>query len=272
MLLFVPGLAAQTQPEGEVLFFDDFNGPRLDSDLWIAGLHQWGPNNNGVVPENVRVGVVEDQGKKITVLDTEAHGDFYKGAVKGVRRAKTEEHLEANDPRRYERTEAGTRVGGLVITKQKFGPGRYEVRMKNLPKPGGCSCIWNYLETPDDYTEIDIEMPANGTAEKANWSHWAGLNTYYPGPAHINEKVQDTGFPQNDGEFHVYRWDWYAGSNGPARVEFYLDGKLLHTSTRNIPKSPAQLWVGNWPAVWSGDFQYDTQHLYVDWVKISRLP
>ena len=34
----------------------------------------------------------------------------------------------------------------------------------------------------------------------------------------------------------------------------------------------AQLWVGNWPAVWSGDFQYDIQHLYVDWVKISALP
>jgi beta-glucanase (GH16 family) len=79
------------------------------------------------------------------------------------------------------------------------------------------------------------------------------------------------GAPQNDGKFHVYRWDWYDGTNGEARVEFYLDGRLLFTSTQNIPKSPARLWVGNWPAPWSGDFQYDTQHLYVDWVKITEL-
>jgi hypothetical protein len=38
-----------------------------------------------------------------------------------------------------------------------------------------------------------------------------------------------------------------------------------------VPRSPAQLWVGNWPAFWSGDFKYDTQHLYVDWVKITEL-
>jgi len=256
---------------GRVLFFDDFDGPALDASKWKPGLHQWGKNNNGVVPENVRLAKIEDEGKQISVLDTEAHGDLYKGPVKGVRRIQNPRSSEPNDPSRYERTEQKTRVGGLVITQQKYGSGRYEVRMKNLPLSGGCSCIWNYLETKDDYTEIDIEMPANGKAETANWPNWAGLNTYYPGPAHINEKVYDLGAPQNDGKFHVYRWDWYDGTNGDARVEFYLDGRLLFTSTKNIPKSPAQLWVGNWPAIWSGNFQYDTQHLYVDWVKITEL-
>jgi hypothetical protein len=274
LLLFclLPVVPGQGQSSGDVLFFDDFDGPELDSQRWIAGLHQWGPKNNGVVPENVRLGVVLDQGRPITVLDTEAHGDFYTGPIKGVRRVEDSGQLPPGDPRRYERTDVGTRVGGLVITREKFGAGSYEIRMKNLPLPGGCSCIWNYLETTDDYTEIDIEMPANGKAEGADWSRWGGLNTYYPGPAHINAKSADMGFDQNDGRFHIYRWDWYDGSNGSPKVEFYVDGQLLHTSTRNIPKTPAQLWVGNWPAVWSGDFQYDVQHLYVDWVKISRLP
>lgn len=263
MLLQVP---AETQ-SGRVLFFDDFDGPELDTSKWEPGLHHWGRNNNGVVPENVRVKKIEDEGKLITVLETEAHGDLYTGPVKGVRRVQ-----RSGGSGGYERTEDKKRVGGLVITREKFGPARYEVRMKNLPLSGGCSCIWNYLETPDDYTEIDIEMPANGRADRPDWANWAGLNTYYPGPEHINEKVFDLGAPQNDGKFHIYRWDWYAGPEGKARVEFYLDGRLLFTSTKNIPKSPARLWVGNWPAPWSGNFQYDTQYLYVDWVKITELP
>jgi len=259
----------QLEPSEKVLFFDDFEGPELDTTKWVPGLHQWGPNNRGVVPENLSLRTVNDEGRSVTVLDTEAHGDLYRGPVKGIKSKPN--GLPLADPGRYERVEDGTRVGGLVWTKQKFGPGRYEVRMKNLPLPGGCSCIWNYYEGNGDYTEIDIEMPANGKAEAPNWSNWAGLNTYYPGPEHINEKVQDTGAPQNDGRFHVYRWDWYDGTNGPARVEFYVDGHLLHTSTSKIPKSPAQLWVGNWPAVWSGHFRYDIQHLFVDWVKITAL-
>jgi hypothetical protein len=272
VLLLVAVLQVPVGTEtGRVLFFDDFDGSVLDTSKWEAGLHRWGRNNNGVVPENVRLTRIEDEGKLIGVLETEAHGDLYTGPIEGVRRAPDSEQLPPGDPRRYERTKDGTRVGGLVITHQRYGAGRYEVRMKNLPLSGGCSCIWNYLETPDDYTEIDIEMPANGKAEAADWSNWAGLNTYYPGPEHINEKVFDLGAPQNDGKFHVYRWDWYDGTNGEARVEFYLDGRLLFTSTKNVPKSPARLWVGNWPAPWSGTFQYDTQHSYIDWVRITSL-
>lgn len=254
---------------GTVLFFDSFEGPALDGKKWIVGLHQWGRDNRGIVPENVSLRKIDDHGQTITVLDTEAHGDLYRGPVKGI--SGVARSYPLGDPRRYTRVEDGTRVGGLVITRERWGPGRYEIRMKNLPKPGGCSCIWNYYQVAGDYTEIDIEMPANGKAGAANWSNWAGLNTYYPNEGTISAKNQDLGAPQNDGSFHVYRWDWYDPENGSARVDFYLDGKFLHSSLRNIPRSPAQLWVGNWPAPWSGDFRYDTQHLYVDWVKITAL-
>jgi hypothetical protein len=254
---------------GKTLFFDDFSGPALDTGKWVAGLHHWGPNNRGVAPENVRTGTITDEGKTVSVLITEAHGDLYKGPVKGVQRAGGD--APPGDPRRYKRVEDGTRVGGLVWTRERWGAGRYEVRMKNLPLPGGCSCIWNYYQVPDDYTEIDIEMPANGKAFGADWAHWAGLNTYYPDETKINERKADLGSSQNDGRFHVYRWDWYDGTNGPPRVDFFLDGKLVHSANDRIPRSPAQLWVGNWPAVWSGDFKYDVQYLYVDWVRITEL-
>jgi hypothetical protein len=257
-------------PTGRVLFFDDFDGRALDTSKWVAGLHHWGSNNRGVAPDNIRLTTLVDRGHTITVLDTEAHGDLYSGPVKGV--VTGDRSFPMGDPRRYRRVEDGTRVGGLVWTRERWGGGRYEIRMKNLPLPGGCSCIWNYHEAPDDYTEIDIEMPANGKASGSDWARWAGLNTYYPDSSHINERKQDLGFAQNDGEFHVYRWDWYDGRDGTLRVDFYLDGKLVHRSTDNVPRSPAQLWVGNWPAVWSGAFRYETQHLYVDWVRITELP
>jgi beta-glucanase (GH16 family) len=210
-----------------------------------------------------------DEGGSITVLETEAHGDRYGGHVKGI--TTTNRKFPMGDPRRYTRVDDGRRVGGLVWTRERWGGVRYEIRMKNLPLPGGCSCIWNYHEAPGDYTEIDIEMPANGKADGPDWARWAGLNTYYPDSDHINERKMDLQSPQNDGRFHVYRWDWYDGSSGSPRVEFYLDGRFLHRATENVPRSPAQLWIGNWPAVWSGDFNYDTQHLYVDWVKITEL-
>jgi hypothetical protein len=263
--------SAQDQPVviGRVLFYDDFETPSLDLAKWVPGLHVWGRNNRGVVPENLSLKKLEDQGKTVTVLDTEAHGDLYRGPVKGVEAVPG--RFDTGDPRRYRRIDDGTRVGGLVWTKQRWGGGRYEIRMKNLPESGGCSCIWNYYEGQRDYTEIDIEMPANGKASGPDWSRWAGLNTYYPDETKINEHHQDLGVAQNDGNFHVYGWDWFDGTNGPPRVDFYLDGRLLFSSTSNVPRSPAQLWVGNWPAPWSGAFQYSVQHLFIDWVKITEI-
>jgi beta-glucanase (GH16 family) len=259
-------LAGEALPQNKVLFYDDFDGPSLDSSKWIAGFHQWGPDNQGVVPENLSIRTIVDEGKTISVLDTQANGDLYDGPVRGVRR----------EGKALRRTADGKRTGGLVITAHAYGAGRYEVRMKNLPLPGGCSCIWNIWDPQDqggpagDYSEIDIEMPANGYAARDDWMHWAGFNTYYPSPNDITAINTDIG-SQNDGKFHVYRWDWYDGMKGPKRVEFYVDGLLMATSRANIPHTPATLWVGNWPAKWSGDFNYQKQHLYVDWVRISTL-
>ncbi|NWG14750.1 MAG: glycoside hydrolase family 16 protein [Acidobacteria bacterium] len=269
LLLPLMLFCAARAPAGKVLFFDDFNDPEIDTTKWVPGLHVWGRDNRGVVPENLSLRRMEDEGKTITVLAAEAHGDLYSGPVKGIEVSAGS--YELGDPRRYRRIDDGTRVGGLVWTRQRYGGGRYEIRMKNLPQPGGCSCIWNYYKGEGDYAEIDIEMPANGKAFGRDWSRWAGLNTYFPDETQINERHQDLGGPQNDGRFHVYRWDWYDGTNGGPRVDFFLDGKLLFTSIKNVPRSPAQLWVGNWPAPWSGDFRYDVQHLYVDWVKITEV-
>jgi Glycosyl hydrolases family 16/Fibronectin type III domain len=270
-VLATVAVAAPPAAADQVLLFDDFNGTSIDTTKWVPGLHQWGGANNGVVPENLSVQTVDDNGQSIGVLVAQANGNQYTGPVRGVK--STNGAYPIGDPRRYTRQATGQLSGGLVWTQQRFGAGRYEVRMKNLPRPGGCSCIWNYYEPgTSDYTEIDIEMPANGHANGADWSRWAGLNTYIaPNDAGATYQNVDLGFNNNDGNFHVYRWDWYDGTNGAKRIEFYVDGVLRATHANTVPTSAAQLWVGNWPASWSGNFNYATQYQYIDWVRISTL-
>ncbi|MEU4363617.1 glycoside hydrolase family 16 protein [Promicromonospora sp. NPDC023987] len=268
-----PGAPVSEQTE-QVLLFDDFDGTSLDTSLWTPGLHQWGSDNNGVVPENVWLDTVSDgAGGRLSALVTRANGDDYDGSVRGIKA--TDASYPIGDPRRYTRQDTGVRTGGLVWTNERYGAGRYEVRMKALPYSGGCSCVWNYYNPDDgsDYTEIDIEIPAAGTADRSDWRQWVGFNSYIaPTAAGGTSEDVDVNIDNHDGAFHTYRWDWYDGSGGTARIEFYIDDIHFTTQTLTVPTSPAPLWVGNWAAHWSGSFDYDTQYLYVDWVRISTLP
>lgn len=36
------------------------------------------------------------------------------------------------------------RQGSALITRQTFGPGKFEVRMKVLPRLGQCTAFWTY--------------------------------------------------------------------------------------------------------------------------------
>jgi hypothetical protein len=226
-------------------------------------------------------------GKKVSVLDVQAHGDNYTGPVPGIYRRgygfEAGNPLEYGSPGSY--GNGYTRTGGLVWTRLRYGPAKYQIRMKDLQQNGGLSSIWNYYDPINSspgsgsYTEIDIEMPANGT--NGNYSI-AGLNSYAtaPGTDPVSGAIAcncvPTAIPnQADGKFHLYEIDWYDGSDGSKpRILWYVDGVLSQTSNKNIPTDPAQLWVGNWPAPWSyeGKWNYVSQDQYIDYVKISQLP
>jgi hypothetical protein len=282
---------AHTPEQGSLLFFDDFNGPTLDTVHWVAGEHQWGQgtnNNNGVIPQNLSVAQVIDpsNGLPITVLDAKAHGDKYTGPVPGIQ--KVVSGFDVGNPLAYASPgsygNGYVRTGGVVWTRLRYGPAKYEVRMRALQQGGGETAIWNYYDPQSlspgsgDYSEIDIEIPANGSNGSMSV---AGLNSYATriGADSQTDSVACNCLPtsvpnQADGKFHLYEIDWYDGSDGSRpRVLWYLDGVLVQTSITNIPTSPAQLWVGNWPAKWShnGVWNYDSQDQYIDYVKISKL-
>ncbi len=246
--------------DGNYILCDDFNGPTINTNIWTIGNTNIA-NQYRVRPENIALTTVNDNGNIITVVDSKAFGDAHSG---------------------------GFRQGGILISKAKLGGGRYEVRMKNLPGPYGCSCIWNYYDSlydpnynqslPRIYTEIDIEMPAHVKQPVPGWSVYRrilGFNTWSLSDAdedatYINH--HSTTVNPFDGEFHVYRWDWYDGGNGNLRIDWYVDDILQATTTEHVSDHPAQLWVGNWPAPWPGmTYTHNIEHLYIDWVRVSPL-
>lgn len=263
-----PTIAYQTTP-----FFEDFDGNGLDSDAWLIAYRQWGGHgaNGGVIPQNVRVA----DGK----LMIAAYGDQYQGPVKGINRD-------------YSKRTDGKRVGGAIATRPYFASGRYEVRMKVVPKFGAVSAMWTFqyaeyylgdpgyiarpVGAPDYYAvnhEIDIELPGRpGRAHTGSeftyalFTTWVGENS-----DEFTVSYTDLGAAQNDGQFHTYRFDWHTGSaTETRRVEFYVDGLLQHTSYTHVPTHAGRLWIGVWfPRSWAGNPDFETEYLEVDWVRIT---
>lgn len=117
--------------------------------VWGDAGGKW---NRGVNKENVYISqnkesvTCVDSGFNTSayVVNMEAHGDQYKGPVKGLTLSKPESRLKERAqgdapvcPQLYE-TDDGTRVGGIAVTRQNFGPGVYNMLVK-IPKTSDTS-------------------------------------------------------------------------------------------------------------------------------------
>ncbi|HUS21988.1 MAG TPA: hypothetical protein VMZ66_08255, partial [Aeromicrobium sp.] len=83
---------------GSYVLCDDFNGPKIDPRRWVIGNTDIA--QHPVSPENISLGTHDDNGTRLTVVDTSIYGDLHAGPH---------------------------RQGGLLITAQPYGAGRYEV-------------------------------------------------------------------------------------------------------------------------------------------------
>ena len=272
----ISGIGSRSNdPSSELVrseYFEGFDDDHLSSEDWLIAKKQWGGSgvNGGVVPRNVALAGGN--------LILEAHGDEYDGPVTGGNRHGV--------PRAH-----GKRVGAAVATKVYYGSGRYEVRAKIAPNTGVCSAFFSLhyqegvagQEDGEDGSastvsnhEINIELPGRPSREaidRISFEHglfntWRGVNA---------DEYTDSFVPLDkrldDGKYHVFRYDWHTGGSeeaGPARVEFYIDGKLTHTSYENIPTHAGRFWVGLWfPDKWAGQPRFDTSRMYIDWVRIT---
>ena len=236
----------------ENAFFDDFSNG-VDPNNWYIADQAWGGSNGGVIPENVSY---TDDG----ILLLRGNGGYYlEGEVAGVGDVKD-----------------GRYTGAALISNFLTGAGRYEIKMKVLPRIGACTAFWTFAYEFDEKLnhEIDIELPGgnrSGTPTFANI-----LNTNY-----IKESQsysQDTNVSNilgsetylNDGEWHTFGFDWYTN---PEQIIYYIDGKVCATSDLFVPNLNSRLWVGVWFPVTSafvGSAEFESDYMEIDY--ISYIP
>ncbi len=258
-------------------FFDGFDNG-VDYDNWYIGKQAWGAGGNGgVIPENVNY---TDDG---TVVFS-GNGEYYtRGDVAGVGAVKD-----------------GTLTGGALISKFLTGPGRYEIKMKVLPRLGACSAFWTFAyddNAPNGFPspgnhEIDIELPGGNKAGGDNIGFDSILNTNYWTVDHNisqDKKLQNaTGgavTAVNDGKWHTFGFDWYTVEPGESetvdgerptdtgKVVYYVDGVVTSVIDAFVPFYQSRLWVGVWfphNTGFVGDALFEKDYMSVDY--ISYVP
>lgn len=230
-------------------FFDDFSNG-VSKENWYIGKQAWGGSNGGVIPQNVHY---TDDG----VLVLTGNGKYYTD----------------NDVRGVGDIKDGRYTGAALISKFLVKPGRYEIRMKVLPRQGACTAFWTFAYELNGGLnhEIDIELPGGNKSQSVTFSNL--LNTNYI--TEQRSQSQDTNtasiFDQeiffNDGEWHTFGFDWYTE---PEMVVYYVDGKICAISDIFVPSLQSRLWLGCWFPVTSafvGTAEFEKDNMYVDYVK-----
>lgn len=239
------------------VFFDDFsNGVR--SDVWQAKNETWGANNHGVSSNNV---FYSTNRAKVAAA----------GAEGGIVVLRSFGDLQQDENLR--------RQGSALTSRDTFGPGKYEVRMKVLPRLGQCTAAWTYYNgggtTREDnvYSEIDIEMPMRG-----DYRVWSG--TSYERFVDWNiladrqtVNIDDCG-GLNDGKWHTYAFEWRTDeANGDRGVVWYRDGVKYAEAREFVPVHKAALNIGNWfpdDLSWVGKPNFEEAYMYIDWVRVTE--
>ena len=242
-------LIENVQFDYDKTFFDDFsNGVKKEN--WYIGEQAWGGNNGGVIPENVSY---TDDG----VLLLRGNGGYYQqNEIKGVGDVKD-----------------GRYTGAALISNFLVGPGRYEIKMKVLPRLGACTAFWTYAYEYDNELnhEIDIELP--GGNRSGNITYENVLNTNYTKVSESISKdvnvasVLDNDIYLNDGEWHTFGFDWYTN---PEKIVYHLDGKVTAITDLFVPSMLCRLWVGVWFPVSSGfvgSANFETDYMQVDYIE-----
>ncbi|MDR1094484.1 MAG: glycoside hydrolase family 16 protein [Clostridiales bacterium] len=238
-------------------FFEDF-ASGISTSVWEICNQKWGLANNGTSPANVLFS---------TSRALAAAEGCESGGIAVLR--------STGD---YHETPSKRRQGAAIITRQAFGPGKYEVRMKVLPRLGQCTAAWTFYDgggstaETNKYSEIDIEMPMH-----ADFRKWSGTSYKY---FYDWQVLAERGTAEaetdgvNDGQWHTYAFEWRTDeANGDSAVVWYMDGEKMFEIRDYTPRYTATFWIGSWfpnDAGWVGSPAFEEAYMYVDWVKITK--
>ena len=160
----------------------------------------------------------------------------------------------------------GKPEGACIETKNKLGPGRYEVYMAAMPRDGGVSALWTYgSKTGSEATsqnEIDIEIGGNAQYKElwcTTWTTHTNKATHAPDVSNVCY--------MNDGKIHKYTFDWYTNypGTGEGRVDWFIDGIFVQQlSGGTVPSAETPLWLGIWLPSWAGNSLFIEDYMLVD--------
>ena len=139
------------------IFFDDFS-QGVDPTRWEVSSQRWG-SGVGASPNNVFF----SRDQEIAAAEGCESGGIV--AMRTFGDYKEEENLR--------------RQGAVLVTRDAFGPGKFEVRAKIVPRLGQCTAFWTYwngggtTKETNRYSEIDIN------AMNSDYRKWSGTTYKY---------------------------------------------------------------------------------------------
>ena len=151
--------------------------------------------------------------------------------------------------------------GAEYRSKDFYGCGRYEVRMKAIKNDGVVSSFFTYTGPSDNnpWDEIDIEILGKDTTK-------VQFNYFTNGQGN-HEFMYDLGFDASE-DFHDYAFEWYED-----KIVWFVDGKEAHTATENIPVTEGKImmnvWCGTGVDSWLNPFDDSKMPLTAEYERIS---
>jgi endo-1,3-1,4-beta-glycanase ExoK len=157
---------------------------------------------------------------------------------------------------------------GFYQSRERFGYGRYQTRMKAARGSGVVSGIFTYRAAPQGggrYDEIDFEVLGKDTTK---------LQTnYFVSGGETHEKLIDLRFDAASG-FHTYAFEWR-----PDSIEWFVDGRRVRKVTRAggpLPSLPSKISALTWATSlqgWAGPFRYREPIVAeFDYIRYTPLP
>jgi hypothetical protein len=180
----------------QLAFSDEFNGPALDTGKWNyrTGPRYW----SNQLPANVKV---KDGMLRLALREEKSGGLEY--------------------------------TAGGVISKQSFGYGYYEARVKMPAGRGWHTSFWMMpTSARDRFQEIDV--CEQDSVDPHSYS--VNFHIYKPHGSFGSKRVAAGDL---SADFHVYGAEF-----SPREARFYLDGALVQTvDISSVPKGEQQIWL-----------------------------
>ena len=233
----------------ELIWRDEFDGPELNSENWVAeiGAGGWGNNEWQFYTDREENARIENG-----VLIIEAHQEEYKGSNYTSARLKTQQ-------------------------LHNWTYGRIEARMKLPTGQGVWSAFWMLGEDI-----VSVGWPRSGEIDimenigESHTVYGTVHGPWYSGGDGIGSSLTVTGEALHD-DFHIYAIEWQ-----PGKIRWYVDDSLFNIITDDqVPGA----WVydhpffillnlaigGNWPGYPDETTQFP-QQLQVDYVRVYHDP